>query len=58
MEQFPEFVTAPDDVTTPDDEEDTPSDEPQRGRLTGWEQVVFEVEDESEPVFTAAASAP
>ena len=49
-EQFPEFVTSEND--------ETPSQLPPHGRMTGWEQVVFQVEDEPESAFSTAAAAP
>ena len=50
MEQFPEFVT------TQDEERSPPG--AVVGKLTGWERVVFQVEDEPESALSTAAAAP
>jgi hypothetical protein len=52
MEQFPEFVT--------EKRDDPPSRRPSLAAQTGWEAVVFQVEDDPEPesAFSTAAAAP
>jgi hypothetical protein len=49
MDTLPEFVT---------DEEETGAGSPAPGQLTGWETVIFQVDDEPGPDFSTAAMAP
>ena len=48
--RFPEFVTG--------DREEPSSHESISGALTGWERVIFQVEDDPESAFSTAAAAP
>lgn len=49
MDTLPEFVT---------ETEDTGAGSPMPGQLTGWETVVFQVDDEPSSDFSTAAIAP
>ena len=60
MDTLPEFVVGAGVASAAPREEEPPALPQRQGERTGWERVVFQVEDEPEPDsdFSTAAAAP